>query len=150
MDKQTMTIVFLINGEEVCLAEKKRRFRKGKINGSGGKLEPGESALECAVRETREEFEVDLKEVREHGKVVYIGDSYHYTCHVFVATEWEGEPVETEEMAPDWYHLDNLPLHRMGSTDHLWLPHVLRGAKVKAHFEWDSEKNLVKEEYALE
>ena len=43
-------------GQEVLLIRKKRGIGAGKINGPGGKIDPGESPLQCAIRETREEL----------------------------------------------------------------------------------------------
>ena len=42
-------LVFLTRGEEVLLIHKKTGLGAGKINGPGGKLEPGETALESAA-----------------------------------------------------------------------------------------------------
>ena len=50
------TLCFVIRGGEILLIRKKRGLGAGKINGPGGRLEPGETALDCAVRETREEL----------------------------------------------------------------------------------------------
>ena len=44
-------LVFLTRGQEVLLIHKKTGLGAGKINGPGGKLEPGESPLEGAIRE---------------------------------------------------------------------------------------------------
>ena len=44
-------LVFLTRGEEVLLIHKKTGLGAGKINGPGGKLEPGESPLDAARRE---------------------------------------------------------------------------------------------------
>ena len=49
--KKVFTLVFLRAGKQVLLGMKKRGFGVGKWNGFGGKLEPGESFAEGAVRE---------------------------------------------------------------------------------------------------
>ena len=48
------TLTFVFDGSEVLLIEKKRGLGAGKVNAPGGRLEPGESITECAVREVRE------------------------------------------------------------------------------------------------
>ena len=53
--KKVLTLVLLREGDRVLLGMKKRGFGAGKWNGFGGKLEPGESVVEAAAREVREE-----------------------------------------------------------------------------------------------
>ena len=40
------TIMFVIKDGQILLIEKKRGLGAGKINGPGGKIDPGETALE--------------------------------------------------------------------------------------------------------
>ena len=46
-------LVFLTRGDEILLIHKKTGLGAGKINGPGGKQEPGETSLEAAVRVRR-------------------------------------------------------------------------------------------------
>ena len=50
------TLLFVLQQEKVLLIRKKRGLGKGKINAAGGRLEPGETAMDCAVREVQEEL----------------------------------------------------------------------------------------------
>ena len=50
-----LTLVLLHDENEVLLGMKKRGFGEGKWNGFGGKVEPGETILDAAVRELEEE-----------------------------------------------------------------------------------------------
>ena len=50
------TLMFVVRDFEVLLIEKQRGIGAGKINGPGGKIDPGETPLESAVRETQEEL----------------------------------------------------------------------------------------------
>ena len=54
--------------------------------------------------------------------------------YVFTATEWTGEPIETEEMAPMWFSIDAIPYTDMWSDDPYWLPQVIAGKKIDADF----------------
>ena len=58
------TLMFILEGEEILLIRKLRGIGAGKVNGPGGKIDPGESPLEAAVRETREELHVTPIEPR--------------------------------------------------------------------------------------
>jgi hypothetical protein len=51
-----------------------------------------------------------------------------------MAEEWEGEPGESEEMAPKWHRKDSLPLASMWPDDTFWLPPVLTGNFVEGLF----------------
>jgi len=53
--KDPATLVFVVKDSSVLLIRKKCGLGAGKINAPGGRLEPGETPLEAAIRETREE-----------------------------------------------------------------------------------------------
>lgn len=146
---QHVTIMFLVTNSQVLLAMKKRGFGVGKLNGAGGKVEPGETPAQAAVRECQEEIGVTVTEFDKVAEIEF--DEHHENVHislfshVYLATKWEGEPVETEEMAPEWFPIDNPPLDRMWVDDHLWLPQVLAGIKLKAFFKIDSDSKTIVE-----
>ncbi len=48
--KKLYTLVFLVDDDRVLLGMKKRGFGAGKWNGFGGKVEPGETIEEAAIR----------------------------------------------------------------------------------------------------
>ena len=61
---QQATLVLLFNGDpptKVLLGFKKFGFGQGKYTGFGGKVEPGESILDTAVRELAEETGINLR-----------------------------------------------------------------------------------------
>ena len=62
MKKYTLGFVFNDSLKRVALMEKKRPdWQKGRLNGVGGKIEPGESSIACIVREVREESGLESK-----------------------------------------------------------------------------------------
>lgn len=90
--------VALVRGDEVLTVRKEGTSRFMLV---GGKLEPGETALEAALRETREEVGIDLPSVRPLGEfwseaANEPGHRLHST--VFLART-EAEPVATGEIA---------------------------------------------------
>lgn len=121
------TLVYIINSERVLLAMKKRGFGQGKWNAPGGKIKNGETPMEAAIRETQEEVGVTPTLRRQLGTITYHdpkdGD---WNVHVFRATALSGEPVESEEMEPQWWALSAIPYDRMWAGDEQWLPYVLR------------------------
>ena len=131
------TLCLLIKDGEVLLALKKRGFGVGRWNGAGGKVGDRESILDAAIRETKEEIGVEIKNPEKFGL-------FHFTfphkpewdqdVTLFVAKEWDGRPTESEEMMPAWFSFDDIPYDRMWADDKHWLPHVLKGEKLEASF----------------
>ncbi len=123
---------------------KKRGFGAGKWNGVGGKLDIGETIKEALVRETREEIRVQI-EPKDLHQVATINFSFqdnsdwNQEVHVFFIEKWQGEPIETEEMAPKWYSINKVPYENMWIDDIHWLPQVLEGKKVNASFTFSTE-----------
>ncbi len=129
--------------KELLLAMKKRGFGKGKWNGVGGKLdsEKGDkNIVEAAVRETEEEIGIRIKDLEKvailNFRFPYIPQDkdWNQDVHVFLARNWEGEPIESEEMAPKWFKIEDIPFEEMWPDDKFWLPKILAGEKLKARF----------------
>lgn len=140
------TLLFLVTEEQVLLAMKKRGFGAGRWNGVGGKLEPGESIEEATIRECQEEIGVtpkSLTKVAIHD-FLFPDGQLSMQAHTYICTEWEGDPIETEEMNPAWFAKDNVPYHDMWQDDIYWLPAVLAGHLIKTAFTFDTQDNLTK------
>lgn len=137
------TLCFVLCDQRILLIEKKRGLGKGKVNGPGGRFEPGETAEACAIRETREELGVVPQNLVNRGLLRFqFADGYALECHVFSASGCVGEPVETEEAAPLWTPLDAIPYERMWADDILWLPHMLDGRSFQGEFFFDQDEML--------
>jgi len=135
------TLMFVIRDGEILLIEKKRGFGAGKINGPGGKIDPGESPLACAVRETREELGIEVTRARKQGELRFaMSDAPDIECHVYLAREYSGRPVETPEAVPLWCRLDAIPYDRMWSDDRHWLPLLIDGRGFLGHFVFQGEE----------
>ncbi|MBN2550644.1 MAG: 8-oxo-dGTP diphosphatase [Anaerolineales bacterium] len=95
--------------------KKPNDMHQGKWNGLGGKLEPGETPEECAIREIREEsglqvFNPQLKGLLTFPSFDEIEDWYAF---VFVVTEFEGALIDSPEGRLAWIEdlqLLDLPL----------------------------------------
>lgn len=71
--------LFSPTGEYVALIEKQRPFwQRGKLNGIGGKIEPGESAEQAMRREFREETGADVGAWRLFCTLRWRGDVIHF------------------------------------------------------------------------
>jgi 8-oxo-dGTP pyrophosphatase MutT (NUDIX family) len=123
------TVCVIVRDGRILLGRKKRGFGEGLWNGFGGKLTPGETPEQAAVRETHEESGVLVTDLRKRGVLTFtiIGNPELMEVHFFSTSEFAGEPVETEEMAPRWFDLDAVPYETMFPDDRHWLPLLLAG-----------------------
>src|ERR1700760_2483306 len=107
--------------ERVLMIRKKRGLGAGKINGVGGRLEPGELPFAGILREAQEELGITLLDPVKRGELHFqFLDGYSLFCIVFVASRFDGTPLETEEAAPLWFDVRRLPFHEMWEDDQLW------------------------------
>ena len=143
--RERATLCFLIQDGQILLIRKKRGLGAGKINGPGGRIEPGEEPHECAVRETSEEVGLTPRNVQNRGELHFqFADGYSLHCAVFVAYEFTGELLETDEALPIWTPLDSIPYDEMWADDIHWLPGVIQGGTFRGYFHFDGEKMLSK------
>lgn len=135
-----LTLLLLQQGDRVLLGMKKRGFGVGRWNGFGGKVEPGESLVEAAVREMEEEAGVRISppEAALVGNLRFDfrGSAERLEVHVFHASSFDGAVAASEEMEPRWWPTSAVPFSDMWPDDSLWLPHVLAGRCVVGSFEF--------------
>lgn len=139
MKNTTLLFLYKPEQEQILLAMKKRGFGKGRWNGVGGKLQGDESIAEAVIRETEEEISVrvrpdDLTQVATLDFSFLHAPDWDQQVHVFFVTKWEGEPLESEEMKPQWFSTKEVPFADMWPDDIFWLPKVLAGERVQAAF----------------
>ena len=144
--REFATLCFIRKDGELLLIRKKRGLGAGKINAPGGKIERGESALESAIRETREEIGVVPIAPRQCGELHFqFADGYSLHCTVFCAAGCEGNPIETAEAAPFWVDADAVPYTEMWEDDRHWLPLMLEGKRFTGYFTFDGETMTTRE-----
>lgn len=142
------TLLFLHSGDEILLALKKRGFGEGKWNGVGGKIEAGETLEAAMIRETVEEIGVTPTKWHAVGELDFVqdantGDPWHMFVYAYICDDWEGEPSESEEMMPKWFHVEDIPYADMWDDDQFWLPYVLDDKKVVGEFTFDLNDKLL-------
>lgn len=133
---------------EVLLGEKLTGLGIGKFVGAGGKLEPGESARAAAVREVAEELGVtvtarNLVAVSDITYPFVDKDEWSQRSFGFVTRVWTGEPAASDELAPQWFVLDDIPYDRMWADARLWLPRALAGDFVEETYFFLSDGSMV-------
>ena len=141
--KEMATLCFVRQDSRVLMIRKKRGLGAGKINGVGGKLEKGETPEAGVVREAQEELGITPLDARRQGELHFqFLDGYSLSCTVFVASRFDGTPIETEEAAPHWFQIAELPFNEMWEDDRLWLREALDGRVFRGFFVFDGEKML--------
>lgn len=139
------TLCFPIKGDEVLLAEKQKKIGAGLLNGFGGKIEPDEDIHAANIRETQEEIGIRIKIARKVGEIAFHNPSdddelKKMLVHIFTATEWDGEPTETDEMKKiAWHKINEIDYDKFLSADKLFIPHILNGKNVKGLIEYNED-----------
>ncbi len=136
--------------KELLLAIKKKGFGSGKWNGVGGRFNPSKDkdVFNTVSREIKEEIGIKALDIKK----VAILDFYHpylrdrrkksWQVHVFLITDWEGRPQESNEMKPKWFKVTKIPFNRMWLDRKFWLPRVLKGEKIRAKFWYENDEAI--------
>ncbi|HEK9098854.1 TPA: 8-oxo-dGTP diphosphatase [Bacillus pseudomycoides] len=103
------TLCFIRRNEEILMLNREYDPVKGLWNGVGGKIESGETPLESAIREIKEETDIDVKNNQIHFKGIitwevdhtYSGGMYAYVVDVSNNFYYE-TPKKTTEGILDW------------------------------------------------
>lgn len=141
------TLCYCIKNDKVLLGFKKRGFGAGKWNGYGGKLDEAEDPKVATARELLEESEmvVDPKDLEQVALIRFSFEGVaKFECFVYFAFAWQGEPVETEEMRPQWFKVSELPYDTMWVADKKWFPMVYGGEKIEADIDFNEDGSIVK------
>ena len=137
------TLVFVIQDGRILLIRKKRGLGAGKINGPGGRLEPGETPEACAARELHEELGVKAGPlVRAGDHRFQFVDGYSIFVHVYRTSAFTGTPVETDEAVPMWFEVGAIPFDEMWEDDRYWLPLVLEGRPFSGYWIFDGDRMI--------
>ena len=134
------TLCLLMKDDKILLAMKKKGFGVGKLNGVGGKMEAekgDKDIVDTAIRETKEEIGVDIINPEKVGIFHFhfpYRPEWDQDVHLFLAKNWQGIPEESEEMAPKWFAISEIPYDKMWDDDKFWMPHILKGEKLDADF----------------
>jgi 8-oxo-dGTP diphosphatase len=139
--KDPATLVFVFRDDEILLINKKTGLGKGKVNGPGGKVEPGETPEAAAVRECHEELDIRVSKLEYCGEHRFqFLDGYSIHVWVYRTRDFEGVPTESREASPLWTRMDQIPFEKMWEDDKYWLPMVIRGERFQARWIFDGDR----------
>jgi len=129
------------NGKTLMVhrVKKKNDMHAGKWNGLGGKLEPGETPEECAVREIMEESGLRVFNPILKGVLTFpaFSNDEDWYAFVFLVNEFEGELIDSPEGDLKW--IDNTELLNLNlwEGDRIFLPWLEQQAFFSGKFIYD-------------
>lgn len=150
--RQITTLSIIEDKDKILLAMKKRGFGEGWWNGYGGKVNEGETIEEAMVRELQEESGIITKAYKERAVIEFFfsGTDKEVEMHVFEVTEYEGQPEETDEMAPKWFSKEDIPYDKMWPADRNWMPLFFEGKDFDGRAVFDGEtKAFIKSDFQV-
>jgi 8-oxo-dGTP diphosphatase len=101
-------------GDEVLLVQRGNVHGYGFWSLPGGKIEPGETAIEAAARELLEETGCLADLAQQVGDFDLAGESAHYVISCFAGHHAGGEAVAgADAMAVAWVNHQNIPGFRL-------------------------------------
>jgi 8-oxo-dGTP pyrophosphatase MutT (NUDIX family) len=152
MSKKIMTLCCVYDDSRILLGMKKRGFGKGRWNGFGGKVHEGETIEQAALRELKEEAGIIPLEIKKRGVLVFkfenngLEGNPDVEVNVFSASKFKGEPMETEEMCPQWFLHREIPYATMWPDDIYWLPLMLSGKNFEGTFYFKDTNQIIRHE----
>jgi len=146
MNKKVLTLCLIQKDNKVLLGFKKRGFGKNKWNGFGGKLHSGETIEQAAIREVKEESNINVLNIKKIGILTFkfLENGEEFEGHIFKSIKFNGTPLESDEMKPKWFKVDQIPFDKMWSDDIYWFPLFLQNKKFIGYFNFDSQENITK------
>ncbi|MGO2804524.1 MAG: 8-oxo-dGTP diphosphatase [Glutamicibacter arilaitensis] len=117
---------------QILLGRKRRGFGQGNIVLPGGKIEPGETAKQAAIREFAGEtgLRVAAEDLELAAQINFrfpAQPAADMQCAAFIARKATGQLELTEELEPLWADPAALPVTQMWQDSPLWLPQLAAG-----------------------
>lgn len=108
------TLCYITRGDEVLLLHRVKKLNdlnEGKWVGVGGKLEPGETAEACLLREVKEETGLTLTKYDFRGIVTFVSDKWESEdMYLYTADGFSGELTEScDEGVLKWVKWSDVP-----------------------------------------
>jgi len=138
MEKRDAVLIFLINDNEILLAESNYRNNRITWNGVSGFINAGEKPKEAAVRELYDSvkiraYEKDLEQAGVMNLFTLRPDGVRertLTITIFICENFQGVPHMTSGFKPRWFNLSSIPYNDMFEDTKEWLGRVMSGEKV--------------------
>ena len=140
------TLCYIFKDEKVLMLyrnKKEKDVHEGKWNGLGGKVEVGETPLQCVIREVYEESGLRLESPTLIGACYYPNfNGLEEMMYVYIAKQFKGELSDCDEGELHWRLKDEIMTLNIWESDRLFLPYVLNEQYFVGLFQYD-ELNFV-------
>ena len=142
------TLVYCLQNGQVLLMKRHKEPNRGLWVAPGGKIEPGESPYECALRELYEETGLYAHDLRLRGLVTMVSPlpGWHWMLFIHAATNFAGELITDErEGSLRWWPLADVHQLPIPQADAIFFPGVteLSQPLYYAKYVYDADLNLV-------
>ncbi|KAF8956299.1 hypothetical protein BDZ97DRAFT_1958643 [Flammula alnicola] len=124
-----------------------------------GKVEPGETPLQAAVRELEEESGVTAP-LEHAGSLLFLseGTEWAFQIEIYRSESYTGVITESDEMRPEWFAItpsttsdsgdgivySPIPFSQMWETDEVWLPLLISKQKFVGRADFTQSGEVVK------
>jgi 8-oxo-dGTP diphosphatase/2-hydroxy-dATP diphosphatase len=143
-----LTLCIIHQNYRILLGMKKRGFGAGRWNGFGGKVTGEETIEQAAKREIEEEAGIKVEKLDKAGVIEFEfkGNPEILQVHIFKSDNFLGEPIESDEMKPQWFNINEIQFKEMWPDDIYWMPLFLRGKKFRGKFIFGESDVILKQE----
>lgn len=121
------TLCYLRDGARTLMLHRNKKegdVHRGKWNGLGGKLDPGESPEECVRREMLEESGLTVLDPRLRGVLTFpaFKSGEDWLVFVYTATRFSGDLIACAEGDLEWVDDERLAGLPLWEGDRIFLP----------------------------
>ena len=118
--------VLLYNDKgEICVVKSEKY---GYFQLPGGGVEKGESIIEAAIRETKEETGLNIHSLKCSGEVLFVNDDYQEMMYVYEIEDFDGDEITCDEGDLKWIPIKEIYNYPMWEGDKEFLPLLINHA----------------------
>lgn len=144
------TICYVVKEDKVLMVHHTKKptgMFYNRYNAIGGKLEQGETILECTIREFKEETGTTLTDPKLIGLIYFpnnLKTGEDWIVYQYIAHNFEGDlPAENVDGMLEWIPLNKILELPLSPADYISLPWILNEKYFYAEFKENTELNVV-------